>query len=943
MEEDKRSRYNGHVVNCLRQGIGTYDYPGTKYKYEGEWNGGKKTKNGKFSLPGYFSYEGDFVDGEITGKGKKMWADGRIYEGELVLGEMHGVGTWTSSDGKEIYEGDFVENKRSGKGTLTNRGGIYQGEFLDNTFHGTGNMLREGKYALSCPFDHGIGNGEGYVTWNKLLKYEGPFKNGFPSGKGRYVAADGSFYYEGELDEFGCPSQSAVSMALDADPKQDRKRIQPPLPGQIPGAKKGAAKDEAGVGPLPVVAPGEHVASLLLLTHPRPPEVKPADHPHEHHKHHETAHHKHHDDANAHRPDPFPTPHEISRRLRVTICPVTIPVPDGSPEPKSPIVHVDQPIPLWRKKTTLSEVGTHLSRFPATVTRVVHGRHFLTGEPMLTDLPHQDAEGMSVAEAMHSVKEDDLHTLCIDLSNEQRCIVFHPEKDLPRHSASLELGLCVDFRLDAVALARQLDARSPADTSPLMVTVWSTSFGDETLSLCVSFPSTDPGLLALIKQMKPPEPVLPPEPITTARSLPGSSHSPLRKQSSARGLPTMSPKPSSRGSVSSPRPPPPAEEPPLTVEAVLSSPTWSMRSVRRVIVDEAKTEETNQEVETEAEPQEAQSPVSHVKTTVLSEWEGQGFNPLIWHSCSVTARRSPAADGAVVASYEWVIDGHSKRKLDTETDESQTILRWLDQWADGSAGHDPAAHSHPPLVLVLGDVHATVRYKTIALFNRYDRCLVVSRFLLCVCRFNECSAEEITACYDEHHSKHGWKEYQSLLPKRPGTVPEPVAESPRDPPPAEVVPATAGKGSPSAKGPPPSAAKPAVTATPGKPGAPAVPSEPVHTVSAEECDECTVIEVLLRAGRGEIKDLVIPPSTEVGVYAFVVHDGVDDRLFSHMESAEHPEVCSLPLDKSPSPAALRNGAVKLGRGIPPDKLDNFCQVVHKLSTYIDQKIYITHE
>ena len=55
-------------------------------------------------------YEGDFVDGKKTGKGKYTWADGNVYEGDYVDGKKTGKGKFTWADGN-VYEGDFVDDK----------------------------------------------------------------------------------------------------------------------------------------------------------------------------------------------------------------------------------------------------------------------------------------------------------------------------------------------------------------------------------------------------------------------------------------------------------------------------------------------------------------------------------------------------------------------------------------------------------------------------------------------------------------------------------------------------------------------------------------------------------------------------------------------------------------------------------------------------------------
>lgn len=89
---DKEARYKGEVLNCIRNGKGTYKYPyggNDMFQYSGNWNMGVKHDNNNesssFTAEGLFSYQGQFSDGEITGYGKKEWQDGRKYEGEWLL------------------------------------------------------------------------------------------------------------------------------------------------------------------------------------------------------------------------------------------------------------------------------------------------------------------------------------------------------------------------------------------------------------------------------------------------------------------------------------------------------------------------------------------------------------------------------------------------------------------------------------------------------------------------------------------------------------------------------------------------------------------------------------------------------------------------------------------------------------------------------------------
>jgi hypothetical protein len=67
-------------------------------------------------------YEGEFVDGLRNGQGTMVYGNGDIYEGGWVNGQRTGPdgqateGIYVAHEGKEIYQGEFVDNKRHGSG-----------------------------------------------------------------------------------------------------------------------------------------------------------------------------------------------------------------------------------------------------------------------------------------------------------------------------------------------------------------------------------------------------------------------------------------------------------------------------------------------------------------------------------------------------------------------------------------------------------------------------------------------------------------------------------------------------------------------------------------------------------------------------------------------------------------------------------------------------------
>ena len=63
-------------------------------------------------------YNGDFIDNRREGKGTFIFADGDIYTGSFVNSKFEGQGTYTWTDGQN-YVGEWKDDKINGKGTMT--------------------------------------------------------------------------------------------------------------------------------------------------------------------------------------------------------------------------------------------------------------------------------------------------------------------------------------------------------------------------------------------------------------------------------------------------------------------------------------------------------------------------------------------------------------------------------------------------------------------------------------------------------------------------------------------------------------------------------------------------------------------------------------------------------------------------------------------------------
>jgi hypothetical protein len=70
----------------------------------------------------------------------QLYYEDGTYTGSIRNGKRHGYGTFRRSNGREIYEGQWKDDKRNGLGTLDMRTAIYEGQWLNNRPHGQGTL-----------------------------------------------------------------------------------------------------------------------------------------------------------------------------------------------------------------------------------------------------------------------------------------------------------------------------------------------------------------------------------------------------------------------------------------------------------------------------------------------------------------------------------------------------------------------------------------------------------------------------------------------------------------------------------------------------------------------------------------------------------------------------------------------------------------------------------
>ncbi|XP_063173558.1 MORN repeat-containing protein 1 isoform X2 [Candoia aspera] len=213
MAAEGASSYCGEMRDQRRNGYGRYVYPNSFFKYEGQWQRGKKHGHGKLLFKDGSYYEGEFADGEIVGHGLRYWAStGNTYSGQFLFGELHGHGVFHYGNGGK-YEGAFSYGMREGYGSLTGKDGeTYQGCFHNNKKHGGGKMTFqngdefEGDWILDQRQGHGV------LRCANGTLYEGQWRNDTFNGQGCMIHCSGVIY-DG-LWHNGSPIEQAKTMVI---------------------------------------------------------------------------------------------------------------------------------------------------------------------------------------------------------------------------------------------------------------------------------------------------------------------------------------------------------------------------------------------------------------------------------------------------------------------------------------------------------------------------------------------------------------------------------------------------------------------------------------------------------------------------------------------------------------------------------------------------------
>ncbi len=140
-------------------------------------------------------YEGEWVDGRKSGQGTQTWANGEKYTGAWSNNREHGQGTKTWPNG-DSYTGEWLQGKMSGQGTYKwANGDTYTGGFIADQKQGQGGFVDADtgiRYAGTWQDDKR--QGEFTVTMKNGNVARGVWKNDQPPAQASVALSGGELY-----------------------------------------------------------------------------------------------------------------------------------------------------------------------------------------------------------------------------------------------------------------------------------------------------------------------------------------------------------------------------------------------------------------------------------------------------------------------------------------------------------------------------------------------------------------------------------------------------------------------------------------------------------------------------------------------------------------------------------------------------------------------------
>lgn len=168
--------------------------------YKGEVDLYSNTKNGmgELIIRNGDNYYGTWFNNVFTGWNRIITTNGKLLVGLFMESKLNGKGIEVDKDGKEIYKGNFVNGVREGFGEYRQKGSLYEGEFRNGEITGKGKIVFDSGDVYEGEFMNGKFNGKGCYKWKKNgHEYIGDYLNGVFHGKGKYLWSENE-WYEGD-------------------------------------------------------------------------------------------------------------------------------------------------------------------------------------------------------------------------------------------------------------------------------------------------------------------------------------------------------------------------------------------------------------------------------------------------------------------------------------------------------------------------------------------------------------------------------------------------------------------------------------------------------------------------------------------------------------------------------------------------------------------------
>lgn len=163
--------YEGKIKNGEANGEGSFTGSSGSVGYIGNWKNGSHHGFGMWAFKDKAVFQGNFSENEFSGNGKMTWPDKSFYEGNFEASVATGQGLYKAENGKDMYKGEFVDNKPQGKGRYS--------------------WERDGSIYFEGDFVKGRKEGKGLFVNNSLgIKYEGDWVNNKPHGTGSYTSKE---------------------------------------------------------------------------------------------------------------------------------------------------------------------------------------------------------------------------------------------------------------------------------------------------------------------------------------------------------------------------------------------------------------------------------------------------------------------------------------------------------------------------------------------------------------------------------------------------------------------------------------------------------------------------------------------------------------------------------------------------------------------------------